>query len=151
MGRPPNGGIARELYPSLVCRVTIYSEMAHIVVIDDEKIILQMLRIFLASDGHDVVTISEGSEALKYISSEEPMDLLITDLRMDAINGLDVLKAAKTSRPDVPSMVLSAYYSEDSVREAKALGCHSFLRKPFTLDQMGDAISELLGEKLVSD
>jgi two-component system response regulator PilR (NtrC family) len=119
--------------------------MARVLVIDDEMIILEMLRVLLASDGHEVVAISDGNKALDLLSDDEPFDLVITDLRMAPVNGVEILEKAHTARPQLPSIVVSAYFSDENVAKVEALGCRSFVKKPFGIDDILAAIREALG------
>lgn len=119
--------------------------MARVLVIDDEMIILEMLRVLLASDGHEVIAISDGRKALELLAEGESFDLVITDLRMAPINGVEILEKAHTVRPELPSIVVSAYFSEENVAKVEALGCCSFVKKPFGIDDILAAIHEALG------
>ncbi|MEA2014409.1 MAG: response regulator, partial [Thermodesulfobacteriota bacterium] len=104
--------------------------MARILVVDDEEIILQMLCVLLSGEKHEVIPVKDGETAIALIRSDELFDLLITDLRMSPVDGMEVLAAAKESRPSMPGIVVSAYYSEKNFQKTKALGCSIFVKKP---------------------
>ncbi len=119
--------------------------MAKILLVDDESSVLQTVRMLLASEHHEVVPVTDGTEALKIIQSESAFDILITDLRMTPVDGMQLLKAAQNARPEMPIIVISAYCSSDTVSTAMALGCATYIKKPFRIEEVLRAVEDALG------
>lgn len=100
--------------------------MANILMVDDEEAVLKSLSMLLESDGHKVTAEPDSGKAVDLIKNEE-FDLLVTDIRMYPVDGMDLMKLAKTIRPEMPIVVISAYTSDDIVAQAKAHGCVAYL------------------------
>lgn len=104
-------------------------------VIDDEDIALKALTRILRSEGYDVEGVNTGKKALKQIQSKI-FDLILTDLFIDEINGMDVLKAAKNRDPDTAIILLTGHGSIDSAIEATKMGAFHYLQKPIRPDEV---------------
>ena len=117
--------------------------MAKILMVDDEASVLQMLSHMMRSAGHEPVTASRGDMAIR-LFTDERFDLLISDLRMSPVDGMQVLEAARTARPTMPVIMLTAYASDGSREEAKALGAFAYLTKPFDTRNLLDTIARAL-------
>ncbi|MGD9874966.1 MAG: response regulator [Kiritimatiellia bacterium] len=122
--------------------------MAKILIVDDEIDVLETLSVLLRSEGHEVVPVSEGMEAMKKVRSMEHFDLLVSDIRMAPIDGIELLEYAKKDRPAMGIVIISAYLDEETIRRAEELGCTHYIRKPFKLDDVIFAIHKVLGEHL---
>ncbi len=118
--------------------------MARILLVDDEESVLRTVGMLFRSEGHEVVPIREGERALELIRSQDPFDLLLADIRMEPVDGMQVIKLAHELRPAMPVVVISAYCSEKIVRQALALGCTSYVKKPFKLEEVLDAVRDAL-------
>ena len=117
--------------------------MARLVVIDDEQSILNVLSGMLAADGYDVSTISAGPDLLTQLEAEEA-DLVVTDLRMEPIDGMEVLEWLKANRPDCPSILLTGFASVEVATQALSLGVFDLIAKPFRIDVLLEAIEHAL-------
>jgi DNA-binding response OmpR family regulator len=118
--------------------------MKPILVVEDEAIMRDSLRDWLADAGYPVETVERGEEALKVIG-EQDFSLLILDMRLPGKNGLEVLREAKTQRPKVNGIIITAYPSVDTALEAMKLGAVDYLTKPFSLDALEKLIRDTLG------
>jgi len=107
---------------------------ADILIIDDEEHLRVAVEKILNKQGHRVSTFASPAEALEKLAGEGA-DLLITDLMMPGLNGIDVLKRAKEVRPTVEVIVLTAHATVDKAVEAMRLGAYDFIEKP--LDRAG--------------
>lgn len=117
--------------------------MARILLVDDEDCILRTTAILLEAEGHSTVCVLNGSEALKQLDSAD-FDLMLTDIRMVPIDGMELIKLATTKRPKMPIVVVSAYCSEKFAREAQHLGAFKYIKKPFKIDEILKAVKESL-------
>ena len=124
--------------------------MARILIVDDEQPILNVLRLLVRSQGHDSVTCDDGRDALKLIDSDEPFDLMLSDLRMNPVNGMDLLRSVSQKRPQLPVILVSAYLSEDNWKEAQSLGAFDCLSKPFRPDALTAKITAALARDKAS-
>jgi two-component system response regulator AtoC len=109
--------------------------MGRILLVDDEANILQVLSCMLRSKKHEVVSTTEGQKAIDYVRAEN-FDLLISDLRMNPIDGIAILKVVKKEKPDLPVLMLTAFGSHETAREAIELGAFGYMLKPFNLQEM---------------
>jgi len=106
-----------------------------ILVVDDEPSMREMLRIVLRRDGYDVTVAANGTEALDVLRRER-MDLLLSDIRMPDISGVDVLRAAKDANKDLVAFMMTAFASTDTAVEAMRLGAVDYFTKPFNMDEL---------------
>lgn len=109
--------------------------MARILVVDDETSMLQMLSQLLADMGHEVRAASSGRKALDAMADFAP-HLVLADLRMEGVGGLDVLKSARKRHPGVPIVIMSAYSEFDTAVEAVRAGAADYLPKPFKIEDL---------------
>jgi DNA-binding response OmpR family regulator len=115
-----------------------------ILVIDDEEVVLGVLRELLTKDGYKVISAKNGEEGLK-ILKETKANLIIADKNLPGISGLDVIRAAKEIDPEIEAVLLTGYGSMESAMLAMRLGVCSYLVKPFeSMDQIRGVIKEAL-------
>jgi len=106
-----------------------------ILVVDDEPSMRDMLRIVLRRDGYDVVVAEDGRQALGVLERER-VDLLLSDIRMADISGVDVLRAAKQANRDIIAFMMTAFASTETAVEAMRLGAVDYFTKPFSMDEL---------------
>jgi two-component system, NtrC family, response regulator PilR len=120
-----------------------------ILVVDDEKSLREVLSIMLKRAGYTVTEASDGDEAIGHVN-KEIYDLVITDLRMPKADGMDVLKAVKSSSPDTVVLVITAFATSDSAVEAMKQGAYDYLTKPFQVDEVQLIIRNALEKRRLS-
>ncbi len=106
-----------------------------ILLIEDEKITRITLTDTLSEEGYRVTACATGSEGLAAFQAER-FDVLLTDLRLPAMSGIDILKMAKEKDPTCPVIVMTAYASVDTAVQALKLGAYDYLTKPFSPDEL---------------
>jgi two-component system response regulator PilR (NtrC family) len=106
-----------------------------ILIVDDEPSMRDMLRIVLRRDGFDVLLAANGREAIATLEKER-VDLLLSDIRMPDVGGVDVLRAAKALNRDIIAFMMTAFASTDSAVEAMRLGAVDYFTKPFNMDEL---------------
>ncbi|MBI5180926.1 MAG: response regulator, partial [Nitrospirae bacterium] len=116
----------------------------NIIVVDDEPVILELVKEILAKDGHHVDTASNGKAALKLIK-EKTYDLLISDVKMPDMSGIELLSKIKRTNPELAKRVILA--TGDSAGENIVKKGVGYLAKPFTVDKLKKAVAEALGER----
>ena len=111
------------------------SNRSRILVVDDEPSMRELLDIVLRREGHEVFKASNGRQAVE-ILEREPIDLLISDIKMPDMSGVDVLKAAKLLDADIVGIMVTAYASIESAVEAMHLGAYDYVSKPFNVEEL---------------
>ena len=103
--------------------------MSKLLLIDDEKAIVRVLSISLRSDGYDVVTAYSGEEGLEVFQRESP-DIVLTDIKMPGMDGLEVLKRVKDLNPDTEVIIITGHGDMGSAIESLQYGASDFVNKP---------------------
>ena len=106
-----------------------------ILIVDDEPSMREMLRIVLRRDGYDVTVAANGTQAIDILKRER-VDLLLSDIRMPDLSGVDVLRTAKDVNRDLIAFMMTAFASTDTAVEAMRLGAADYFTKPFSMDEM---------------
>jgi DNA-binding NtrC family response regulator len=114
-----------------------------ILIVDDELIMRESLAGWLERDGHAVKTAASGEEALEKIK-EAHFDILLVDIKMEGISGLDVLRKVKESDPDAEVVMITAYGSIPSAIEAMKDGAFDYMLKPFDPNELGVLIEKII-------
>jgi two-component system, NtrC family, response regulator PilR len=106
-----------------------------LLIVDDEPSMRDMLRIVMRRDGYDVEVAANGKEAIEMLKRER-IDLLLSDIRMPDVSGVDVLRAAKEANRDIVAFMMTAFASTDTAVEAMRLGAVDYFTKPFNMDEL---------------
>ena len=114
-----------------------------ILIVDDEVIMRESLSGWLARDGHIVETAASGEEALEKLAQSR-FDILLVDIKMEGISGLEVLRKVKENDPDVAIVMITAYGSISTAIEAMKHGAYDYLLKPFDPNQLGVLIEKIV-------
>ncbi|KPK01294.1 MAG: Fis family transcriptional regulator [Nitrospira bacterium SG8_35_4] len=114
-----------------------------ILIVDDEQITLENLDIIMKKENYDVTTSSSGKEALKLLEKQE-FNVVLTDLRMDEVDGMQVLAECRKRYPDSEVIMITAYASLPSAIETMKKGAYYYLAKPFKLDEVRKVVKEAL-------
>lgn len=109
--------------------------MSRILLVDDEPSILSVLNTLLSAEGYAVESALGGEKARKLILSET-FDLMICDIRMSPINGMELLKLVHDERPELAVIMLTAYGSVETAIESLKLGAFDYITKPFSVDEL---------------
>lgn len=121
--------------------------MSTILVVDDESPIRDLVRDILELEGHDVVEAADGPAALDAVAAQEP-DLLVLDIMMPGMSGLDVLRSLRRehSGSELPIILLTAASDDDTTWAGWTAGASVFLPKPFDPSHLMDWVERLLGD-----
>jgi len=112
------------------------SENEKILLVDDEEYLLKSLEVFLKNEtNYEIFTASDGKEAIEIIDSKD-IDLILTDLKMPEISGVELMEYVKGKSEDVPVIVMTAYASLNSAIEALRNGAYDYLIKPYEFDMV---------------
>lgn len=107
----------------------------HLVLVDDDPAVLDVLAAACSADGHTVVTFSSSSDALHYLAANRA-DLLITDIVMPHPDGFRVVRTARKNQPDLSAILVTGYTSRYSLEDMLACGATDLLFKPFRLREL---------------
>src|SRR5919201_2269868 len=108
--------------------------MARLLVADDERSMRELLDLVFKREGHQVTIVSNGREALEAMLKSS-FDLIITDVKMPDIGGIELLRAAREQSPETMVIMMTAFATINSAREAFKLGADDFIQKPFDVDE----------------
>jgi len=118
-----------------------------ILVVDDEPNIRRVLEAVLTKDGHTVATAENGKKGLEALSNDSSIDVLITDLIMPDINGVELLASAKELNPNISVLMITAHGTIKSAVDAMKLGAFDYITKPFDLDEIKLVVRNALERK----
>ena len=113
-----------------------------ILVVDDEEIVRDSLASWLQEDGYRVDTAPDGPTALAKLA-QQPYDILLVDLKMPGMDGMQVLAQAKSLQPDAPLIIMTAYATVDTAVQAMKQGAYDYLVKPFEAEELSLLIGKL--------
>ena len=116
-----------------------------ILVVDDEKSQREILEMILSGEGYDVTTASSGEAAMKFVADRR-FDLVLTDLKMTGMSGLDLLKELTDFDKSIIVLLLTAHGTVDSAVDALRLGAFDYLQKPYDREKLLDTISRALNK-----
>lgn len=114
-----------------------------VLIIDDEEFILQLSRDILSKTEYRVQTAADGKTGMKLLS-EDSFDLILTDIKMPDMNGLDVIRQVRTHNTEIPIIVITGHGTLDTAINALRLGAQGFILKPFTPLELQAAVAEAL-------
>ena len=109
--------------------------MARILLVDDEPSILNVLSTLLKQEGHDAVPVRGGEKAMDSLKTDH-FDLMISDIRMVPVDGMELLKFARREKPSMAVIMLTAYGSVETAVEAMKEGAFDYVTKPFKVDEL---------------
>ena len=124
--------------------------MSNILIVDDEQSYRQLLTLVFESDGHSIRTASNGREAVELVKEEAP-DVIVSDVRMPDMDGIEMLRAVRETHPDLGVVFMTAHASVESAREAFKLGADDFVTKPFDVEELKLIVKKTLEKQELID
>ncbi len=115
-----------------------------IIVIDDEKIVCDMAKKILENEGYEVDTFTDSQAALEKIKNQR-YDLVITDLKMENVSGMDILREVNKLYPETKVIMLTAYATLDATIEAIRERIYDFFPKPVKIEDLKKSVKKALG------
>jgi len=119
---------------------------ARVLVVDDERSMRELLSIVLRREGYDVTLAENGKSAIDIVEQHR-FDLLISDIKMPDMSGVEVLRAAKRADQDILGIMITAFASADTAIEAMRVGAHDYLSKPFDVDELKIKVRNALEQR----
>jgi DNA-binding response OmpR family regulator len=122
------------------------NDKKRILVVEDDDEMRSLLRDFIEDEGYEVDSVNNGSEAFRKLV-KEPFDLVITDIRMPGLTGLDILPGMRKLQPEVSIIVITAFGSEEVHRRAFEKGATAYLEKPIHFNKLRTLIHEMISSR----
>ena len=123
---------------------------SEILFVDDEKELLLTVDEYLSQRGYNITVVDSGLKALE-LTKKKRIDVLITDLKMPEVNGIELLKAVKEHQPKTEVIILTGYGSIETAVEALKLGGYDYLQKPIKLDRLKVLIDRILEKRSLQE
>jgi DNA-binding NtrC family response regulator len=123
------------------------SRIAKVLVVDDEEIARKNLDYILQKEGYIVVMAASGAEALEKMETSD-FDVVLTDIRMENISGIEVLEKTKIKYPETEVVMVTAYASTDSATETLNKGAFQYIAKPFKISEIRITVKQAIEKKL---
>ncbi|MDR3088496.1 MAG: sigma-54 dependent transcriptional regulator [Desulfobulbaceae bacterium] len=120
--------------------------MYSIVVVDDERGMRDFLSILLKKEGHQVAAFASGQDALDYLA-DHVCDLVLSDIRMPNMSGLELLEQIKARHPSIPVVLITAFASPDDAVRAMRGGAFDYISKPFNVDEIKSVLAAAASQK----
>src|SRR5512146_890772 len=118
-------------------------ETAKLLIVDDERIALRNLEHVMKKEGYSVTATQSGPNALK-ILEEQQFDVVLTDLRMEKVDGMQILQKTRELYPDTEVVMITGFATLDSAVETMKHGAFYYIAKPFKLDEVRKVVKEAL-------
>lgn len=122
--------------------------MSNLLIVDDEQSYRQLLSLVFQGDGHDIRTASNGREALQMLD-QSPADIIISDVKMPDMDGIEMLRAVRETQPDLGVVLMTAFASVETAREAFKLGADDFIQKPFDVEELKLIVKKTLEKQVL--
>ncbi|HEX4824109.1 MAG TPA: sigma-54 dependent transcriptional regulator [Candidatus Polarisedimenticolaceae bacterium] len=118
-----------------------------ILVVDDEEIVRESLTSWLRKDGYTVAAAADGPTALAMLRGEDSWSVILLDLKMTPMDGLQVLEEARTIRPAAAAVIMTAYATVDTAVRAMKLGAYDYLMKPFDPEELSLMVEKIVAQQ----
>ena len=139
--------IKERILEHLAVKTLIMNRQPRILVVDDEEIARKNLEHILKKEDYLVMTASNGGEALEMMGASD-FDVIVTDLKMEKVDGMDLLERATLKSPGTRVIMITAYASIDSAIEAMKKGAFHYVTKPFKLDEVRRVVRDAIEKRL---
>jgi DNA-binding NtrC family response regulator len=115
------------------------TDRIRLLIVDDEPIVVKRLRQIFEKVGYQVAVFTQGRPALEDLNNNA-YDIVVTDLRMEDVDGMKILEAARGKNPGIKVIIITAFAEMETAREAFRKGVFDFITKPFQIDTLKQAI-----------
>jgi len=126
-------------------------ETMRILIVDDEEVLRDVLETVLRREGFDVVLAASGEEALSVLDGQDEIDLVILDIMLPGISGIDTLRSIRVSSPELPVIIITAFSSIDGAIEAMKHGAFHYIPKPFKNEEVVLTVNKALEQRRLSN
>jgi ATP-dependent Lon protease len=144
------GQVKQRILEFLAAKTLRGSVKQNILIVDDEDIARTNMSHVLRKDGYECKSAENGIAALKILANED-IDLIISDLKMDHMDGLELLNEVNVGYPEIPVIMVTGFATVNSAVQAMKSGAEHYLGKPVNLDELRKTVREVLAQKLTSE
>jgi len=116
---------------------------ARLLIVDDEKVALRNLEHVMKKEGYEVTATQSGANALAHLEKQD-FDIVLTDLRMEKVDGMQILQKCRSNHPDTEVILITGYATLESAVEAMKHGAFYYIAKPYRLDEVRKVVAEAL-------
>ncbi len=120
--------------------------MTKVLIVDDEQGIREMLEIYLQREGYETRCAGSGEDALQ-LCSDNKFDVVISDIKMPGIDGMELLEKVKLSNPETVFIMITAYASFETAKKSMEEEAYDYITKPFDVEEIKRKIDDALGKK----
>ncbi len=124
--------------------------MANILIVDDEQSYRQLLTLVFEQEGNNIRTAMNGRQAIEALQAE-PADVVISDVKMPDMDGIQMLRALRETLPEIGVVLMTAFASVDTAREAFKLGADDFITKPFDVEELKLIVKKIIEKQVLID
>ena len=139
--------VKERILEHLAVKIFVMNKKPQILIVDDEEIARNNIEHILKKENYHVVTAANGIEAIEKIETAV-FDVVLTDLKMEKVDGLGVLEKVKSKYPDTQVIMITAYAAIDTAIEAIKKGAFHYIAKPFRLEEVRTTVKQALEKKL---
>jgi ATP-dependent Lon protease len=139
--------VKERILEHLAVKIFVMNKRPQILIVDDEEIARNNIEHILKKENYHVVTAANGIEAIEKIEAAV-FDVVLTDLKMEKVDGLGVLEKVKSKYPDTQVIMITAYAAIDTAIEAIKKGAFHYIAKPFRLEEVRTTVKQALDKKL---
>ena len=139
--------VKERILEHLAVKILVMSRRPRILVVDDEEIARKNLEHILTKEEYTVVTAVNGVEALKKLEVSD-FDVVLTDLKMEKVDGIDILEKTRVRYPDTQVIMITAYASVDTAIEAIKRGAFHYIAKPFKIEEVRTTVKQALDKRM---
>ena len=124
------------------------NDRCRLMVVDDERIVCRRLKQILEKVGYEVTVFNDGAHAIEALDNN-PYDIIVTDLKMEGIDGMKILEVAKSKNPATKVIIITGFAEMETAKEAFRKGVFDFISKPVEIEVIKEVISK--AEKEISE
>jgi DNA-binding NtrC family response regulator len=139
-----------QIFHSMMEPFRNINPLARILIVEDDEEMGSLLRDFVEEEGFEADTVMNGYEAFRKLV-KGPFDLIITDIRMPGLTGLDILPRIKKLQPEIPIIVITAFGSQEVYQKALERGATAYLEKPIYFHKLRELIHQMVSSPLNSN
>jgi len=139
--------VKERIIEHLAVKIMVMNRKPTILIVDDEEIARNNLEHILKKEDYAIATAKSGMEALKILDSSA-FDVVLTDIKMQTVDGLEVLEKTKSKYPDTQVIMITGFSAVDSAIETIKKGAFHYIAKPFKLDEVRSVVKQALKKKL---
>jgi|YelNatPaOPRAMG01_1025707.scaffolds.fasta_scaffold08304_5 ATP-dependent Lon protease len=139
--------VKERILEHLSVKILIANKKPRILIVDDEEVARKNLEHILKKENYTVVTAENGADAIRKMSASN-FDVILTDIRMEKVNGIEVLERAKNICPETKVIMITGYASIDSAVETMKKGAYHYIEKPFKVDTVRSVVKHAIEKKI---